>query len=316
MIKLVYLFLLIICNLTIYAQNLPNYTVDLDQEMRYKINASNWQNRGKREFKRDIEVLFKKIDFGDFVTDKRPLDIFYEIEFDAVGKPKLSLLGTSYSNDSDLVQKTIKRKLTNIVKHFKPASYNGKVISKTYLISFTLWLNDSVISVRNINFEPTLTFDSIKADCFTVYNNAEKNFPTETIFTAAEIQPIYKSGNQFLCFKINRILNTKKRENNYSNFGIDSVEIPFIVDKNKKLGFLDISFGTNLLKDEILDYMIKTSCDWFPAMFSGRQVIFGLRMRFIYEYYMDAITKNRKLISLLKIKTVKAKSDDFAQIVR
>ena len=74
------------------AQEMPAYTVELDVEMHYKINASNWQERGAKEFKEDVRKLLEQIDIQN---KSQGFSVFCEIIFNEKAKPSLGLFDTS-----------------------------------------------------------------------------------------------------------------------------------------------------------------------------------------------------------------------------
>jgi len=285
--------LLLILNYNIYGQGLPKYTVDLDNEMHYKINAKNWQERGVKEFKDDMLVLFKK---ADFASNKSWIKVFFEIEFNKLGKPTLSILGTSDTYEEDIYERHLKKKITKLVSGFKPARYEGKIIPNKYIIRFNIHLKNSLMSISNVGFEPTLSFDNLKtgSDCFTIYSSSKGNAIPEAIFTASEIEPEYKDGTNFLCFKLNRHLRNKF-DTKISRKAIkrDSVDMPLIINKTGKLGMLEVSQPSTAIEIEILDLIKATSCDWRPAIISGRPLDFALRLRFVYEYIVEKENQNR-----------------------
>jgi hypothetical protein len=301
----------IISFLSLKAQDLPMYTIDLDNEMHYKVNATNWQERGIKEFKEDMCVLFKK---NDFISNKSRINVFFEIEFNEFGNPKLSLLSMSDTYEEDILERQIKKKISKLVNDFKPARYEGKIIAHKYLVHFNVSLKNDLLSISNVGFEPTLSFDNLKtgSGCFTIYSKTKGNTIPEAIFIASEIEPEYKGDTNFLCFNLNRRLDTKY-DVKISRKAInrDSIDIPLIINKVGKLGILEVSQPSTALEIEILNLIKTTSCDWRPAISSGRPLHFALRLRFVYEYIVEKENQTKKLVHIPKIIRLKALKNDL-----
>ena len=296
----------------IKAQDLPKYTVDLDNEMHYKVNPNNWQERGIKEFQEDILILFKN---NDFLKNKSSINVFYEIEFNQFGNSRLTLLGTTLPYEEYLLEEHIKKEIVKFVKDFKPARYKGKTISKKYLIQFTVYEKNNLVSIHNIVFDPTLSFDKPSVDCFTIYGKTKSNFLTEPIFLATNIAPEYRGGTKFLCFILNRKLKEFYHEQeSQSLIKRDSVEIPFIVSKEGKLGFSDSYQPMSSIESEILCLMGTTACDWESSIHESRRLNYGLRLRFVYEYMVEKENNTKKLIKVAKIKNEKAYKSDFRDL--
>ena len=291
------------------AQDLPKYTVDLDNEMHYKINATNWQERGVKEFKEDVQVSLKHLDLK-----VKWINVFFELNFDNTGKPSLGLFGTSDTFAEDVLEIEIKKCILELIKNFKPARYNGDVIPEKYLIQFSINFNNNMLAFYNVEFEPTINFDNLKTgvDCFTIYSTSTGNAIPEAIFLASEIEPEYKGGMNFLCFNLNRQL-VAKYDTKISRKAInsDSIDVHFIINKAGKLGVLAISQSSTEIDIEILDIIKTTSCDWRPAIISGRPLNFALRLRFVYEYIVEKENQTKKLVKISKIKRERALQSDF-----
>jgi len=295
------------------AQDLPKYAVDLDNEMHYKINSKDWQNRGIKEFIVDVELLFNKV---DIVTNNKSIGVFFEIEFNDFGKPKLGLLGGTKDLERVVNFNNFRRNLSKIVKHFKPARYHGKIIPKTYLIKFSIGKKNNTASIYKPEFEPTLNFDREQLGCFTFYNKARGIVPSGEIYHLANILPEYNGGTNFLCFNMNRKLKTNGVTTlKHSKVMRDSLDIPFIVSRGGKLGMNETIFKSLSTFDiEILNLIKYFACDWKPALQSGRSLYYCFRMRFIFDYKIDKDSQVKTLIQISKIKDLRALESDFSDL--
>lgn len=92
------------------------------------------------------------------------------------------------------------------------------------------------------------------------------------------------------------------------------MDIPIVVERARKLGILEKSFGKNKIEDSVLYGLKQTSCAWRPALASGRMVNFGLRLRVIYKYELDDKTQSKKLSYISTIKKIQAINSDFRDL--
>lgn len=143
--------------------------------------------------------------------------------------------------------------------------------------------------------------------CFQFYEIKDRTWEGYSIFTVAEILPVYRNGTNRLISDINC------QQETIADITVpmitDSVDVFFYIDKKGRL-FRSIDQTVRSLADSlIVERLKKLSCSWRPAVMSGRPVLCIQKYKFFYSLGMSS--QGKPVLFVHRINEQKADISDI-----
>lgn len=284
---------------------------DLTKEMRYAKETDTANDRGIEAFKSDMNALIAQM---PEVTSEKILAGLCSITcfFSTGGKlgVKYFSILPLYGNEDKFTESDsvgLRKCFDRLIGQWKPAESDGKAIATNfYRFSLEFFKSrKSPITISSISVSPTSTRSRKGLDCFNIY--AEGDEFLGQVFKSVETDAIYIGGLATLAADINALLGTIRSDAVDMRAG--TCKLPFLVNRRGHFARMDNQRVDQVIDSLILENLKMLSCNWQPAVNSGRPLTQSLNYVFNYRYKWEDDTKTIADLKLEIIDIKPLKSD-------